>query len=136
MRFLWERFISVTELSELHVIPWKVQTERLGFHDSKKRLEFENEDFMFSRIWSSFDLARVGRSEKNEKRRRRRREKSLVEVSSNMFWKVQFERELLLFGSLKFDDRVVIYLKEDKVAMMTWRQNDVVWWCCFFIFLL
>lgn len=103
MRFLWERFISVTELSELHVIPWKVQTERLGFHDSKKRLDFENEDFMFSRISSSFDLARVGRSEKNEKRRRRRREKSLVEVS-NMFFGSFNLRELLLFGSLKFDD--------------------------------
>lgn len=102
MRFLWERFISVTELSELHVIPWKVQTERLGFHDSKKRLdfelEFENEDFMFSRIWSSFDLARVGRSEKNEKRRRRRREKSLVEVSNMFFGRFNLRESCCYLG--------------------------------------
>lgn len=89
MRFLWERFISVTEeFWELQVIPWKLQMGRLGFHELKKGLEFENEDFMFRRISSSFDsAARVG-SEENEKRRRRRRrrERSLV---MNMFWKVQ-----------------------------------------------
>lgn len=81
-RFLLERLISVTELMELQVIPWKLQMELLAFHELKKSLvfEFSREVLRFSRISSSFDLVIVS-NENTRRRREKTREENMLEGS-------------------------------------------------------